>query len=67
MAAGPRRYLTSAQVRDRYSITDMTLWRWLNRPEMAFPRPLVINRRRLFAEDELVAWERKQVKGRSDD
>lgn len=58
-----KRYLTSRMVRERYVITDMTLWRWLNCPKHAhlkFPKPLVINYRKLFALDELEAWERDQ-------
>lgn len=54
-------YLTAPQVRKRYSITDMTLWRWLRNPDLAFPRPTIINRRRYFSEAALTAWERQRV------
>lgn len=54
-------YLTAGQVQTRYKITSMTLWRWLRNEDLAFPRPLVINRRRLFKEAELVEWERRQA------
>lgn len=53
-------YLTGPQVRQRYSITEMTLWRWLRHPTMNFPRPLVINRRRLFRLADVIAWESAQ-------
>ena len=54
-------YLTAPQVLQRYGITDMTLWRWLRRDELAFPKPTVINRRRYFRIEELEAWERRQA------
>lgn len=41
----------------RFNISDRTLDRWLNRPELGFPRPAaVINGRRYWDEAELDAW-----------
>lgn len=37
-------------------ISDMTLWRWLNDPEMGFPRPIYIARRRYWREADVIAW-----------
>jgi predicted DNA-binding transcriptional regulator AlpA len=37
-------------------ISDMSLWRWLNSPEMTFPKPIYIARRRFFREAEVLAW-----------
>ncbi|CAN7173788.1 helix-turn-helix transcriptional regulator [Mesorhizobium caraganae] len=54
-------FLTAPQVQKRYNITDMTLWRWLKDPELAFPQPTVINRRRYFLEADLSAWERQRA------
>lgn len=55
-------YLPAKKVRNRYGdVSDMTLWRWLNDPTMAFPRPLVINKRRLWKVDDLLAWERDRA------
>ena len=51
-------YVTAAQVRARYgAMADMTLWRWLSDPVLAFPQPLRINRRRFWRLDELEEWE----------
>ena len=50
-------FVPAPAVQRRYSISDATLWRWLNDSAMAFPRPIVINRRRLFRRDELDAWD----------
>jgi predicted DNA-binding transcriptional regulator AlpA len=52
-------YLSGAQVRLRYSCTDMTIWRWVKNPDMGFPQPLKIGGRNRFALDELEAFERK--------
>lgn len=54
-------YLTAPQVCQRYNISDMSLWRWLKNPELAFPQPLKINRRRYFREADLIEWERHQA------
>jgi predicted DNA-binding transcriptional regulator AlpA len=37
-------------------VSDMTLWRWLNDPDLAFPRPTYIGRRRYFREIEIADW-----------
>ena len=42
-------------------ITPMTLWRWLKDPNMNFPQPIVINRRRYFELSEIEAWERNRA------
>lgn len=34
----------------------MSLWRWLNNPAMAFPKPVTIQRRRYWREAEVLAW-----------
>lgn len=56
-----RTYLTGPQVRARYGITEMTLWRWLRTDDLDFPQPIYVNRRRYFAEADLTAWERRQA------
>lgn len=56
-------YLTANQVKARYHITDMSLYRWLRNEDLRFPQPIVINRRRLFKREEIEAWEKQQAKG----
>lgn len=53
-------YLTARQVMERYSITDMTLWRWLRRETNPFPPPIFIARRRYFRLRDIEAFERAQ-------
>jgi predicted DNA-binding transcriptional regulator AlpA len=52
-----RTFVTAARVRDRYGISDMTLWRWLRDPKLSFPKPITINGRRYWREDVLSQWE----------
>jgi predicted DNA-binding transcriptional regulator AlpA len=55
----PRRFLTAPQVHERYNISDMSLWRWLEDRDLGFPEPeLIIQRRRYWLESDLLAWER---------
>jgi predicted DNA-binding transcriptional regulator AlpA len=56
-------FLTGPQVCERYAITSMSLWRWLEDAELNFPPPaLRIKNRRYWRETDLRAWELKQVK-----
>ena len=58
----PRRFLTGPQVCSRYSITDMSLWRWLKDPTIGFPQPTMrVKDRRYWLEADLIAWERTQL------
>ncbi|WP_152455406.1 AlpA family transcriptional regulator [Roseivivax sp. THAF40] len=40
----------------------MTLWRWLQRPDLSFPKPAYIARRRYWREAEILAWLDEQAK-----
>ena len=54
-------YLPGREVRDRYHVSDMTIWRWLRDDELKFPKPTVINRRRYWLLEQLEAWERARA------
>ena len=41
-------YLPAGQVRARYGVSDMSLWRWLRDSELAFPAPIKIHKRRYW-------------------
>jgi cytochrome P450 len=53
--------LPARVVCERFGVTCRTLDRWLANEELAFPRPLVINKRRYFEEVELITWERRRA------
>lgn len=59
---GRTEFLTGPQVAERYKISGMTLYRWLRDPKLAFPQPMVVNRRKFFKESELATWERDRAK-----
>jgi len=46
--------MTSAQLKKLIPVTDMTLWRWMERG--IFPRPKKINRRNYWKLVEVQAW-----------
>ena len=57
MQVSKRSYLSSAAVRTRYGVSDMTIWRWLHDQKLGFPAPLRINGRRYWNLTQLDAWE----------
>jgi hypothetical protein len=58
--ASEKRYLRAAQVRARYGgISDMTLYRWLQNPELNFPQPEYHGRDRFWDEALLNAHDRE--------
>src|SRR4051812_11942289 len=57
-------FLPSREVRRRYAVSDMCLWRWLRRPDLEFPKPIIINGRRLWKLSELQAWKSAVRSGR---
>lgn len=61
MDAAGEVYLPAPRVCDRYSVTPMTLHRWLKDEEMGFPQPLYIRRFRYFRLSDLVAFEQRDV------
>ena len=53
----PGRRIQAAEVRMICGgVSDMTLWRWLNDPDLGFPGPSYIGRRRYWREAEILAW-----------
>lgn len=55
--SNPHRRIRAAVVRQMCGgISDMTLWRWLENPELNFPRPIYIGRRRYWREADIVVW-----------
>ena len=38
------------------NVSPMTLWRWQNNPDLDFPKPQYIGRRRYWREADIVAW-----------
>lgn len=55
------RLLTSAQLRERHSISPMGLYRRRRDPELSFPAPVKIRNRNYWRLGEIVEWERRIV------
>jgi predicted DNA-binding transcriptional regulator AlpA len=54
-------YLTAVKVRKRFGdIAPVTLYRWIEDPEIAFPKPLKVGGRRFFKLKEIEEWEEKR-------
>jgi predicted DNA-binding transcriptional regulator AlpA len=51
--------LPAKAVCKRYSISSMTLWRWLHHADLGFPQPLNIKSWRYWKIQDLRAWEAK--------
>jgi predicted DNA-binding transcriptional regulator AlpA len=37
-------------------VSDMSLWRWLNDPALNFPKPVRIQSKRYWRENEIAEW-----------
>jgi predicted DNA-binding transcriptional regulator AlpA len=53
----PQTYLLAKQVRARYGVSDMCLWRWLHNETLGFPQPILLGKRRFWKIAELEVWE----------
>jgi predicted DNA-binding transcriptional regulator AlpA len=52
-----RKYIPARYLRERYRVSDMTIWRWLRDENLGFPKPTLINRRRYWILADLEDWE----------
>jgi predicted DNA-binding transcriptional regulator AlpA len=57
-----KKYLPTKAVLERYSITEMSLWRWERDPKVGFPAPHRFGTARKFYDlQEIEAWERRRA------
>src|SRR5262245_61552542 len=56
-----QKFLTEAQTADRYGVTTRTLMRWDETPDLDFPPPILVRKRRFRDRRLLEQWERKQA------
>ncbi len=50
-------YLTANQLCRRYGVCRRTISRWVQQPDLGFPKPTLINRRRYWPAEDLDVWE----------
>ena len=55
--------LPTRAVCERYGVCDRTIARWQVNPKLNFPKPVVINNRKYFDDDQMTAWERSRAVG----
>lgn len=52
-----KRHLSSAEVQARYGISRFTLRRWVEDKSIGFPKPMFVNRRHYYFEEQVLRWE----------
>jgi len=59
-------YLPARAVWERYGVSDMTIYRWLQDDRMGFPKPTYFGRNRYWRLADLKSWElAKAVKSKA--
>jgi predicted DNA-binding transcriptional regulator AlpA len=56
-ATRSKKLLPTRAVMERYQVSDRSIDRWVADPNLGFPQPLKINRKRFFYEHELDAFD----------
>jgi hypothetical protein len=57
------RKLPTRLVCERYGVSSRTVERWERNPDLNFPQPTIINKRKYWDDDALTGWDRTQVRG----
>ena len=57
------RYVSRRELRAHFPVSDMTIWRWMRDPEVAFPRSRKLGRngRNFWWLPEILEWERQRT------
>jgi predicted DNA-binding transcriptional regulator AlpA len=63
----PKRLIPDSLVLQRYGISAMTLWRWDRDPDLNFPKPKRIRKRKYRDEEELDAFDAALRNSRADE
>jgi hypothetical protein len=58
-----QKLLPTRQVCARYDVCFRTIGRWERNPDLNFPQPVMINRRKYYPEAALIEWDRARVRG----
>jgi predicted DNA-binding transcriptional regulator AlpA len=57
------RLLSGKKTRERYGVSDQTIWRWDHDPSLKFPKAIRIRGRKFRRLRELLAWEASREEG----
>ena len=55
------KYYPARRVWERYDISDMTLYRWINSERMKFPKPVYLRRLRHWNISDLKEWRLQRI------
>jgi predicted DNA-binding transcriptional regulator AlpA len=55
--------ITNPAVARLFCVAPRTIFNWVVRPDLNFPRPLIIGARRYFSETEILAWKAAHILG----
>jgi predicted DNA-binding transcriptional regulator AlpA len=58
-----RKLSPTRKVMERYSCSDRTIDRWVADPDLNFPKPIYIKRRRFWFDEELDEFDAAQAEG----
>ena len=58
-----QRYISRREVRKIFPVSDMTIWRWTQDPQIAFPKPVKLGRngRNFWWLPAILEWERRRT------
>jgi predicted DNA-binding transcriptional regulator AlpA len=56
-----REFYPARRVWERYDISDMTLYRWINSERMKFPKPVYLGRLRYWNISDSKEWELQRI------
>ena len=60
MQTSEKVYVPAPKVWERYGVSSVTGWRWLQREDLRFPRPIYVGRLRFFLLSDLEVWEQSR-------
>lgn len=56
-------FFSRTQIKERYGISDMTLWRWERDEKLKFPKPrMAVRKRKFFHPEDIIAWEESHMR-----
>ena len=59
--ASNRTYLPGPQTARRYGVSNRTISRWEQDPNLGFPPPMIVNGHKFHPLDDLEAWEKSRA------
>jgi predicted DNA-binding transcriptional regulator AlpA len=60
------RWLPRVRLAETLGVTTMTIHRWERNPKLNFPKPSVINSRKFWQRDEILAWMAVMATGKAE-